>query len=50
MDPEDLDLLSLNHQLYFIDRLVSFGYRHGTVFFEKVTDSIRHIMTSVQLC
>ena len=45
VDPGDLDLLGLKHQSYFIDQLVPFGYRHGSVFFEKVTAySIRYIM------
>ena len=44
IDPGDLDLLGLKHQSYFMDQLVPFGYRHGSVFFEKVTDSIRYIM------
>ena len=44
VDPGDLDLLGLRHHSYFIDQSVPFGYRHGSVFFEKVTDSIRYIM------
>ena len=44
VDPGDLDLLCLKHQSYFIDQSVPFRYRHGSVFFEKVTDSIRYIM------
>ena len=44
VDPGDLDLLGLKHQSYFIDQSVPFGYRHGSVFFGKVTDSIRYIM------
>ena len=44
VDPGDLDLLGLKHESYFIDQSVPFGYRHGSVFFEKVTDSIRYIM------
>ena len=44
VDPGDLDLLGLKHQSYFIDQSVPFGYRHGSVFFEKVTDGIRCIM------
>ena len=44
MDLGDLDLLGLKHQSYFIDESVPFGYRHGSVFFEKVTDSTRYIM------
>ena len=44
VDPGDLDLLGLKHQSYFVDQSVTFGYRHGSVFFEKVTNSIRYIV------
>ena len=44
VDPGDLDLLGFKHKSYFIDQSVPFGYRHGSVFFEKVTDSIRYFM------
>ena len=44
VDPEDIDLLGLKQTSYFIDESVPFGYRHGSIFFEKVTDSIRFIM------
>ena len=39
-----LHLLGLKYQSYFIDQSVPFGYRHGSVFFERMADSIRHIM------
>ena len=44
VDPGDIDLLGLKQDSYFIDQSVPFGYRHGSIFFEKVTDSIRYIM------
>ena len=44
MDPGDIDLLGLKQDAYFIDQSVPFVYRHGSIFFEKVTDSIRYIM------
>ena len=44
VDPGDIDLLGLKQDAYFIDQSVPFGYRHGSIFFEKVTDSIRYIM------
>ena len=44
VDPGDIDLLGLKQEGYFIDQSVPFGYRHGSIFFEKVTDSIRYIM------
>ena len=45
VDPGDIGLLGLKQTSYFIDQSVSFGYRHGSIFFyEKVTDSIKFIM------
>ena len=44
VDPGDIHLLGLKQEGYFIDQSVPFGYRHGSIFFEKVTDSIRYIM------
>ena len=44
VDTGDIDLLGLKHTSYFIDQSVPFGYRHGSIFFEKVTNSIRFII------
>ena len=44
VDSGDIDLLGLKQDAYFIDQSVPFRYRHGSIFFEKVTDSIRYIM------
>ena len=44
VDPGDIDLLGYKQDAYFIDQSVPFGYKHGSIFFEKVTDSIRYIM------
>ena len=35
---------SIRSYAYFIVQSVPFGYRHGSIFFEKLTDSIRYIM------
>ena len=45
VDPGDIDLLGLQHrdQLY-LDLSVPFGYRLGSFFFSKISDSIRFIM------
>ena len=40
VDPGDIDLLGLKMGDYYIDQSVPFGFRHGSFFFEKVTDSI----------
>ena len=44
VDHGDIDLLGLHQESYFMDQSVPFGYRHGSIFFEKVTDSIRFII------
>ena len=44
VDPGDIDLLGLKLGDYYIDQSVPFGFRHGSFFFEKVTNSIRFIM------
>ena len=46
IDPGDIDLLGMKFQdHYFLDLSVPFGYRHGSIIFQRCTDSIRHIMT-----
>ena len=44
IDPGDLDLLGIKHEHLFIDRTLPFGFRHGSVFFQRCTDAIRFIM------
>ena len=44
VDPRDIDLLGLKMGDYYFDQSVPFGFRHGSSFLEKVTDSIRFIM------
>ena len=45
VDTGDIHLLGLKLDSYYIDQLVPLGYRHCSIFFEKVTDSIRFIKT-----
>ena len=46
VDPADIDLLGIQFQdKYFLDRLVAFGFRHGSLIFQRCTDAIRYIMT-----
>ena len=46
IDPADTDLLGLQFQnKYLLDRSVAFGFRHGSLIFQRCTDAIRHIMT-----
>ena len=45
IDPADIDLLGLQFQdQYFLDQSVAFGFRHGSLIFQRCTDAIRHIM------
>ena len=45
IDPGDLDLLGLQHlDQYYLDLSLPFGYRLGSIFFQKLSDSIRYIM------
>ena len=45
IDPGDIDLLGLQHRdKLYLDLKTPFGYRLGSNFFQKVSDSIRYIM------
>ena len=44
IDPGDLDLLGFHHNNYYFDGSLAFGYRHGSVFFQRCSDAIRYIM------
>ena len=45
IDPGDIDLLGIKFQdQYFLDRSVTFGFRHGSLIFQRCTDAIRYIM------
>ena len=44
IDPGDIDLLGLKHCNYFIDGSLPFGFRHGSVLFQRCSDVIRYIM------
>ena len=44
IDPGDLDLLGLKHGVYYINKAFPFRFRHGSVFFQRCTDSIHFIM------
>ena len=44
IDPGDLDLLGFYHNNYYFDGSFAFGYRHGSVFFQRCSDAIRYIM------
>ena len=44
VDPGDIDLLGLSHKAFYTDLSLPFGYRHGSIFFQRYSDAIRHIM------
>ena len=44
IDPRDIDLLSLAHHDAYIDASLPFGFRHGSIFFQRCSDTIRYVM------
>ena len=44
IDPRDYCLLGLQHNDYFLDTCLPFGYRHGSGIFQRLTDAVRFIM------
>ena len=47
VDPVDIDLLGFQvDQHHYIDVSTPFGFRHGSLFFQRCSDAIRYIMTS----
>ena len=47
LDPRDLAYPGLHWQgKYFVDTSVPFGYRHGSVCCQRVTDAIRYILST----
>ena len=46
VDPGDFKFLGLYHEGYYYDTSLAFGFRHGSTFFTRLSDSIRYIMKS----
>ena len=44
-DPGDLDLLGLHCKDYYIDQSLPFKFKHGSTIFQRISDSVRFIMT-----
>ena len=45
LDPRDINKTGLQFLgAYYVDTAVPFGYRHGSVFMQRVTDSLRCII------
>ena len=45
IDPGDLDLLGLYWEDYFLDQSLPFGFKHGSSIFQRMSDTLRFIMT-----
>ena len=44
IDPGDIDLLGLKHGDYYVDGMLPFGFRHGSIFFQYCSDTVWYIM------
>ena len=50
IDPKDYVYLGLKNGDYFLDSSLPFGFRHGTNFFQRLSDSIRYIASHFHDC
>ena len=44
IDPMDYDLLGLQWDVTYVDTCLPFGSRHGSQFFQRVSDALRYVM------
>ena len=44
IDPKDKDFLDISHNNLYLDQSLPFGFRHGSVFFQRCSDAIHHII------
>ena len=44
LNPADYDLLGLRHVNWYVNIYLPFGYRNGSVIFQRLSDTVRHIM------
>ena len=44
LDPLEYDLLGLRHNAWFLDTCLPFGFRHGSALFQRLSDTVRHMM------
>ena len=47
LDPRDYDLLGLRQDNWFLDTCLPFGFRHGSVLFQRLSDALRHMMRQI---
>ena len=50
IDPKDYVYLGLKNGDYFLDSSLPFGFRHGTNFFQRLSDSIRYMASHNHGC
>ena len=44
LDPKDYDLLGLHQDGWFLNTCLPFGYRHGIALFQRLNDTVHHMM------
>ena len=44
LDPRDYDLLGLRQDKWFLDTCLPFGFRHGSALFQRLSDTVHHMM------
>ena len=44
VDPADFRFLGIFQGAYFYDTALAFGFRHGSTFFQRLSDSVRYMM------
>ena len=44
IDSKDIDLLGISHNNLYLDQSLPFGFWHGSVFFQRCSDAICHII------
>ena len=47
IDPRDYFLLGLKHKNYYLGTCLPFGYRNGSGIFQRLSDAIRFIMSTM---
>ena len=45
IDPKDINFLGLHWKDYFIEKNLVFGFKHGSQIFQRLSESIRFILT-----
>ena len=48
-DPRDYDLLGVNWGITYVDTRIPFGSRHGSQFFQRTRDAVRHAASTASI-